>query len=325
MGKVKEIGGFVRATLDKLPDIRADLVRLDDNWQEWGFPELIESLRKWCDRNPIPGTDQMPRAPDSDYSHRDPSSRSTPNCGPPIRGSWTQYSPNHHSRNRHPPRKNPAYQTKDESAKVARVCVYCNGEDHRSAECGKFPSISQRRRILSDKKLCFNCTGTRHQAQHCRSKNACQRCGSKHHMSICDRLPSNNQMMLVTGDHEGSVIYPVVVVVVDGIRCRALLDTGAGSSYVSAALVERLNKRPTHVEHKQIEMMLCSTIQKVLSYKVKVASVDEKFEMTAKVNKVDKGGLLTVSNPHYEELIDKYPHLKDINGGGRVTGGVFVA
>ena len=31
MGKVKEISGFVRATLDKLPDIRADLVRLDDN------------------------------------------------------------------------------------------------------------------------------------------------------------------------------------------------------------------------------------------------------------------------------------------------------
>ena len=81
----------------------------------------------------------------------------------------------------------------------------------------------------------------------------------------------------------------MVVVDVDGIRCRALLDTGAGSSYVSAALVEQLNKRPAHVEHKQIEMMLCSTIQKVLSYKVNVASVYGKFEMTAKVNKVDKG------------------------------------
>ena len=101
-------------------------------------------------------------------------------------------------------------------------------------------------------------------------------------------------MMLVTGDHEGSgFIYPVAVVVVGGIKCRALLDTGAGSSYVSAALVERLNKRPTHVEHKQIEMMLCSTIQKVQSYIMKVASVDGKFEMTTKVNKVDKGVLLS--------------------------------
>ena len=117
-------------------------------------------------------------------------------------------------------------------------------------------------------------------------------------------------MMLVTGNHEGSVIYPVVVV--DGIKCRALLDTGAGSSYASAALVERLNKRPTHIEHKQIEMMLCSTIQKVQSYTVKVANVDGRFEMTTKVSKVDKGVLLTIPNPNYEELISKYPHLEGV-------------
>ena len=54
MGKEKDIRGYVRLTLDKLPGIRADLVRLDDNWQEWGFPQLVESLRKWCERNPVP-------------------------------------------------------------------------------------------------------------------------------------------------------------------------------------------------------------------------------------------------------------------------------
>ena len=91
---------------------------------------------------------------------------------------------------------------------------------------GSSPNSSQRRIILSDKKLCFNCTGMRHQAQECRSKNACQRFCNRHHTSICDKLPSNNQMMLVTGDHAGLVPCPVV----DGIKCRALLDTGAGSS-----------------------------------------------------------------------------------------------
>ena len=34
LGKLKEINGYVRSTLDKLPGIRADLVRLDDSWQE---------------------------------------------------------------------------------------------------------------------------------------------------------------------------------------------------------------------------------------------------------------------------------------------------
>ena len=58
MGKIKDINGYVRVTLDKLPGIRADLVRLDDEWQEWGFPQMLEALRKWCDRNPLPSFEQ---------------------------------------------------------------------------------------------------------------------------------------------------------------------------------------------------------------------------------------------------------------------------
>ena len=44
MGKKKDIRGYVRLTLDKPPGIRADLVRLDDNWQEWRFLQLVEAL-----------------------------------------------------------------------------------------------------------------------------------------------------------------------------------------------------------------------------------------------------------------------------------------
>ena len=52
MKKLKDIKGYVRLTLDMLPGIRADLVRLDDNWQEWDFCQLVDSLRKWTERNP---------------------------------------------------------------------------------------------------------------------------------------------------------------------------------------------------------------------------------------------------------------------------------
>ena len=51
---------------------------------------------------------------------------------------------------------------------------------------------------------------------------------------------------------KGEVIYPVVVVLVDGIKVRALLDTGSGSSYASAALIDRLSKRPTRTERKRM-------------------------------------------------------------------------
>jgi hypothetical protein len=53
LGKIKEINGYVRVTIDKLPDIRADQVRLDDDWQDWGFSQMIEALRKCCERNPV--------------------------------------------------------------------------------------------------------------------------------------------------------------------------------------------------------------------------------------------------------------------------------
>ena len=43
----------MRFTLDKLRGIRADLGRMDDNWQICDFSEFIKALRKWTERNSI--------------------------------------------------------------------------------------------------------------------------------------------------------------------------------------------------------------------------------------------------------------------------------
>ena len=42
MPKLRDIKGFMRLTLDKLPGIKADLVRLDDEWRERDFPKLVD-------------------------------------------------------------------------------------------------------------------------------------------------------------------------------------------------------------------------------------------------------------------------------------------
>ena len=44
--KLKEKNGYARLTLDKFPGIDADLVRIDENWQEWTFPQHVNTLRK---------------------------------------------------------------------------------------------------------------------------------------------------------------------------------------------------------------------------------------------------------------------------------------
>ena len=35
-----------------MPGICADLVRLDDDWQDCRFTQLVEALRKWTERSP---------------------------------------------------------------------------------------------------------------------------------------------------------------------------------------------------------------------------------------------------------------------------------
>ena len=53
MGQLNIINGYVRTVLDRLPGIRSDIVRYDDNWQEWEFPQFVTTLEKWTQRNPI--------------------------------------------------------------------------------------------------------------------------------------------------------------------------------------------------------------------------------------------------------------------------------
>ena len=257
MGKDKDIRGYVRLTLDKIPRIRADLVRLDEVWQDWRFSHLVEALRKWCERNPVPL--------DGNPGRRDKG-------------------------------RDPLPQAKQEGWKL-RPCVYCKSGEHKSFDCDKIKGVSERRKYLSDNKLCFNCTGTRHRAAKCRCKTTCQKCNGKHHSSICDK--NSNQLLLATGG--GQVVYPVVVVEVEGIVCRALLDTGAGSSYASATLIEKLNKKPHHKEYKRVEMMMTSTSQEIEMYKVQISNINGDFNLPTTLSKVDKGTLFTVPNPRYTD------------------------
>ena len=65
-----------------------------------------------------------------------------------------------------------------ESTTIIKVCVYCEG-DHRSAECQNISSTNERKKILSEKRLCFNCTGKKPRAINCTSKQSCQICNKK--------------------------------------------------------------------------------------------------------------------------------------------------
>jgi len=76
--------------------------------------------------------------------------------------------------------------------------------------------------------------------------------------------------MTATQIGDGPVVYPVVVVEVKGIKCRALLDSDAGSSYASATLLERIGTKPHHSGLHKIEMMLGASSRVMEVYRIKL-------------------------------------------------------
>ena len=150
-------------------------------------------------------------------------------------------------------------------AKVARLnklptCerVYYKKPDHISSDCKTAKTVTERRKILRDKKLCFNCTEAKHRAAECRSSKTCLKCKNKHHTSISDKLAdSKSEPMLVTT--ETNVTYPVAIRKVNNVKCRALLDTGCGGSYIPESLIDLLKINPVKKESKTIKKLTNST------------------------------------------------------------------
>ena len=277
--QLKEVNGIVSLTLEKLPNIRGDLVRNDPEWESWDFVKFTEALRLWTRRNPVDNLKVF--KPEEPFKKREKPDRS--------------------------------FQTQQRKGQF-RKCVYCHAVDHRPSECNSVPTPALRREFLVAKGLCFNCTGP-HKSSECKSVATCFHCGKRHHTSICDMIKGRNSEGVLTahGPDNKEVVYPIILVEIDGIKTHALLDTDAGSSYASSKLIDLLKKRPTETATKRIDTMLGSTTTRVEIYSATVGAVDGMFEMNINLTKAHKPQLLTLDNPNYPSLLSKYSHLKGVN------------
>ena len=118
---------------------------------------------------------------------------------------------------------------------------------------------------------------------------------------------------------ETNVTYPVAIIKVNGVKCRALLDTGSGSSYISESFINVLKINPIRKEHKTIETLTNSTTKKLKIYNLKVENLDENFSFQTELNKLEREVLITLPNPKYNEMIETYDHLKGIKMNERDT------
>ena len=83
--------------------------------------------------------------------------------------------------------------------------------------------------------------------------------------SIIPQSAAKHPQQLLTAQlgNNHTIVHPVVIVDVEGVMCRALLDTGAGSSYASAALLDKLPKRESKRETRKVEIMLGTTTREM--------------------------------------------------------------
>ena len=194
-------------------------------------------------------------------------------------------------------RRENLFQVRDKDKKPAYVCVYCEKAGHKSSEYELVSGTPERRLILSKKKLCFNCTGPKHRASDCRSNKTCANCKGKHHTSICEK--TSNVLLTINGNH---VTYPLIIIDIECIKCRALIDTGVGASYTSSTLIDRINKKPIRKQHKRIEAIMSSSTKSIPVYSVEIRDSDHEFKFQTEINKLEKSVLLELPNPEYQSL-----------------------
>ena len=280
LNKLNEIDGAVRFTFDKLAVIKHELALFDDKWGEWTFIKFLDVFGKWTINNPLPAESKSQRERRERRERMHAMNSSIGDGQPP------------------------------------RVCCYCESKSHKALSCDKVRDVGERKKILAAKRLCFNCTGSKHRAADCKSTTVCRNCKRKHHTSLCDQNSDqeNKREPGMTASQVGksTVIHPVVVVRVNGYKFRALLDSGASHSYVSSTFISLVNAQPSSSSLRQIAMLMGVVTKKMKSYGVVVHSVDGDFQLDVKVTEIEKRDLLTIDNPHYDQVIEDNSYLKGV-------------
>lgn len=200
-------------------------------------------------------------------------------------------------------------------------CPFCSNS-HPLFKCDAFlaTEVKVRRDCVTSNKLCFNCLHPSHAVNKCTSTN-CKKCDARHHTLLHvdqgNKIPWNSHQQVaptaVTGSQETQVpraaqgsyhaakhkmaeahilLSTAIILVEDSTgqlqQCRALLDCGSQSNFVTEDFVQRLNLQ------KQRNQVFIQGVNK--------ASVEAKHTTTAKIYS-------SVSNYNASIVCSILPHI----------------
>ena len=84
-------------------------------------------------------------------------------------------------------------------------------------------------------------------------------------------------VLTLASSEVNNVIYPVVAVLINDVKYRAFLESGAGSSYISSTIANLLRKPPVRKETQRIEMMVNLTLRNIEIYEATIEDLLRNF------------------------------------------------
>ena len=271
-----KLDGFVMCTLNKLPQVKPDLVRTDDDWEEWSMENLIDNIQSWLRRNKS--------SHDHHKRERNMFSRRGGNKDGKRIAQCVFCKSDHWSD------KCKSYVTAEQRKKFFvenKLCFNCASPGHRGNECCS--------------RGCFHC-GAKHHTSLCTQE--------KNHLPP----PNDGKGTVLTGytsTVEEPTLPAIIPVKLKGEVFWAFLDTDSGRNFISREAAKKLNLQPVRHETKEIITVNSSTKQSMPIFAVMMESMDgnarEEIELTgSKLN-----DFTTVRRPDMNKLKLEFEHTKD--------------
>jgi hypothetical protein len=180
--------------------------------------------------------------------------------------SITASSANQTSQEKSGQNKSSKHQSSSNSVIINKQsCAFCKKTNHSLHQCTSFLRLSTDEKLkqVISLKLCKNCLRGNHSTANCKSNNTCRDCKSRHHTllhgtktQINDSVPSTSTVSHCNAQHSENLLLTAVVLVKDCHekyhQCRALLDAGSQSNFITRHLTNKLKLKTIPITHKII-------------------------------------------------------------------------
>ena len=187
-------------------------------------------------------------------------------------------------------------------------CAFCNGA-HYNYNCERFAKWSFDERLAEVKKhkLCNNCLRPGHYQRECRG-TSCKHCDTKHHSLLhppktkpeqcfkrdkadttsttsndkASEGPNTSLTSLHVSNHNTQIVLATVRVLIQDytgryLQCRALLDSGSMSNFITSSLVKKLRLQTNRL-NCPVGGISDATINITRETKTTISSVDKQYK-----------------------------------------------